>query len=94
MLIWTNFESFTNTYPNIGSLLQKFHFPLEIVFNFFVNTKGPGTSFQVKVFVEYFVNFFFYDVTQTDQISLRYCVYFPSYSAKFISWFILRHLMT
>ena len=51
MLIWTNFDSFANTYliisfSNRGSA------------KFVANTKGPGTSFQVADFVEFFDKFF------------------------------------
>ena len=29
-------------------------FAIEVVLNFFANTKGSGTSFQIAVFVEFF----------------------------------------
>ena len=48
MLFLTNFDSFAIT------IVAKFHFPIEIVLNLFGNTKGPGTSFQVAVFVKKF----------------------------------------
>ena len=38
-------------------------------------------------------NFPFRNMTKTDQISLTDCAYFPSYSVKCISCFILRNLM-
>ena len=31
MLMWKNFDSFSNYIWNINSLLQKFHFPMEVV---------------------------------------------------------------
>ena len=55
---------------------------------------GPGNSFQVTYFIEFFDNFFFCDITWTDQISLINCVYFSSYSVKCVSCFMLRHLIT
>ena len=33
MFIWTNFDSFAITYLIINRLLQKFHFPIEVVLN-------------------------------------------------------------
>ena len=45
MPIWTNF----------GSLLQKFHFSIEVVLK---KRKGPGASVQVAAFVEFFHSFF------------------------------------
>ena len=36
-------------YISISSLLQKFDFPIEVSAKFLVNTKGPGTSFQVLI---------------------------------------------
>ena len=33
VLVWTNFDSFTNTISNVSSLVQKFHFPIGIVLN-------------------------------------------------------------
>ena len=41
-----------------------------------------------------FFFFFFCNITQTYQISLSDCIYFPSYSVKCVSCFILRHFMT
>ena len=54
MLIWTNSDSFANTYLNTSSLLQNFLFSNKGCFYFFSDLKGPGTSFQVAVFVEFF----------------------------------------
>ena len=34
-------------------------FAIEVVLNFFANTKGSGTSFQIAVFVEFFGKVFF-----------------------------------
>ena len=44
MLIWINFDNFAIKYRGCAY--------------FFVKTKGPGTSFQVAVFVEFFDKFF------------------------------------
>ena len=38
----------------MSSLLQKFHFPTGVVVNILETQKGPGTSFQVAVFMEFF----------------------------------------
>ena len=35
-------------------MLQKFHFPIEVVLNSLQTLKGPGTSFQAAVFIEFF----------------------------------------
>ena len=58
MVIWTNFSSFAITC--LSSLLQKFHFSIEVVLNFLQIQKGPETSYQVACFVEFFDNFFFF----------------------------------
>ena len=55
MVIWAEFDSFANIY--LSSLPQKFHFPIEVVLNFFVNTKGRGT-FEIAVLAEFFDKFF------------------------------------
>ena len=60
---------------------------------FLGNTKEPGTSFQSTVFVEFFHKIILFGICQTGPISLTDCVYFPSYSVKCISCFMLRHLM-
>ena len=57
MLIWANFDSFANTYL-IRQLSSKVSFSNSGYAEFFVNTEGPETSFQVEVFVEFFDNFF------------------------------------
>ena len=43
---------------NISSLRQEFLFPIEVVLNSFQTKKGPGTSFQITVFVEFLINAF------------------------------------
>ena len=63
-----------------------FYFTLKALF-----VQGPGTSFQVEVFVDFFL--YIYNVTQTGQNSPTDYVHFPSYSVKYIC-FMLRHLMT
>ena len=85
--IWTNFDSFAIKY--LSRLLQKFHFPIEVVLN-----SGPGNSFQAAVFVEFRDEMISFGMmTYTGQISLTDCIYFPRYSAKCISHFMHRHLM-
>ena len=53
MLIWTNFDSFAikRQYKWIAS---KISFSSRGCAKFFANTKGPGTSFQAAVFVDFF----------------------------------------
>ena len=51
MLIWTNFDSFAIKYL-ISRLLQKFHFPTEVVFNSLETQMGLELVFIF--FVEYF----------------------------------------
>ena len=57
--------------------------------------KGPGTSVQVAVVLEFFhkIFSFVYNMIQTGEISLTDFVYFPSYPVKSISCFVLGHLM-
>ena len=41
MLIWTDFQSFIYYYvSNISSLLQKFHFPIEVLLSSLQTQKG------------------------------------------------------
>ena len=42
-------------------LLQKFHFPIEVVLNS-LHTEGPGTSFQAVVFVEFFGEIIYFEI--------------------------------
>ena len=57
MPIWTNSDGFANTY-DISSLLQKFHFSIEVV----LNPLETGTNVQVKIFVEFLNNFFTFGI--------------------------------
>ena len=50
---------------------------------FFANTEGPGTSFQVAVFVEFFDNFFSF-VIWHKMTKLTESFYIPSYLVKCI----------
>ena len=50
--------------------------------------KRIDTSFQITFFEEFFAEKFHFG-----QISLTDCVYLPSYSVKYSSCFLLRHLM-
>ena len=47
VLIWTNFDSFANTY--LYRLLQKFHFPIEVVLN--------SLSLELVSRLQFFMNF-------------------------------------
>ena len=42
----------------------------------------------------FLIKILFCNITQTDQILLSDCVYFPSYSVKWVSFFMLGHFMT
>ena len=52
--------------------------------------------YQVTFWQNFFVKkiFFLWNITQTSQVSLPDCVYFPSYSLKCFSCFMLTYLMT
>ena len=52
--IWTNFDSFANTYYQKLLSVQKFHFPVEVVFNSLPTKKGLELVFRSQVFVEFF----------------------------------------
>ena len=55
---------------------------------FFANTKGLETSFQVAVFAEFFDKIFSFVIWhKLAKFQLSDCVYFPSYSVKYISCF-------
>ena len=56
MLLWINFDIFAITYLMYFSL--KTSFSNRACAEFFAITKGPGTSFQDRVFVEFFDNHF------------------------------------
>ena len=47
MLIWTNFDSFAITY--LSGLLQKFHFPIEVVLNSLQTQKSLELVFRPQV---------------------------------------------
>ena len=53
MLIWTNFDKWY-WLSHIRSLLKKTPFSNRGCTQFFASIKGPGTSFQVAVFIEFF----------------------------------------
>ena len=53
MLIWTNFDGFAITYLISAAYFKKL-FSTSSCAYFFANTKGPETSFQIAVFVEFF----------------------------------------
>ena len=58
MLIWTNFDSFAITYiSDINSLLQKFHFPIEVMLDSLQTQKDLELVFR-PVFVAFFDEIF------------------------------------
>ena len=70
MLIWTDFESFAVTYPNISKTSKNLKSFKNLIFQFFANTKGPGTRFQAAILVKVFDKIFSFIVLHTGQISL------------------------
>ena len=56
MLIWTSFDSFTIIY--LTSLLQKFHFLIEVVPNSLQTKKDLEVAFRSQFFVEFFDKYF------------------------------------
>ena len=56
MLIWTNFDLLLHI--EYKQLVSKISFANRSYASFFVNTKGPGTSFQAAVFVKNFDKIF------------------------------------
>ena len=56
MLIWINFNSFAITY--LSSLLQKFHFPIEIMLNSLQTQKGLELVFSPQFLQECFDEIF------------------------------------
>ena len=79
---------------NISSLIQKFHFPIEVVYNYFQTQRSLALVFRPQILQNFFMKFFFCNMTWPSRVSLTDCVYFQSYSVKCISCFMLRHLMT
>ena len=69
VVIWTNFDSFANTY-----LTWVVYFHFQVSFSnrvcawFFANSQGLGTSSQVIVFLEFFYNFLC-DMTESNRTS-------------------------
>ena len=58
MLIWKDFESFAITYPILSGLLQKFHFPVEVMFNSLQTKKGLELVFRPQFWYNFLMNFF------------------------------------
>ena len=58
VLIWTNFGSFAKKY-NKSILLQKFHFPIEVVLNSLQTRKGLelvfGPQFSYNLLMKFFL---------------------------------------
>ena len=57
MLIYTNFASSANTY-NTSSLLQKFCFPIEVMFNSLQTQKGLELFFRLEYLEDFFIKGF------------------------------------
>ena len=74
--------------------MKKFIFQYRLCLILCKHTKEPGTSFQVAVYVKPFdeIIFLTYDINWPNFI--KDCIYFPGYSVKCISCFMLRYLMT
>ena len=76
--------------PNHHRLPKGFFF----TWNYLKIKKGldqfPGHIFYIIFLIK---KVFFWILHKTSQISLRDCVYFPSYSVKCVSYFMLTHLM-
>ena len=67
---------------NISSLFQKFHFPKEVVLNSLQAQMDLELVLRLRFLWVFWQLSFFWNMTQTSQISLTYCVYFPRYSVK------------
>ena len=62
MLIWTNFNSSAFIISNISSLLQKFHFPIEVVLNSLHTQKGLELVFMSQFLYNFLINFSFCNI--------------------------------
>ena len=71
----------------IGSLLQKLHFPIEVVPNSLQTQEGLELGFQVPVFAKFSDNFFSFLIWHKLARFHSQTMYFPSYSVKRISCF-------
>ena len=80
-----NYQNLSSTQTSSDSFLQKILLKLKKTWNWF-----PGDIFHVI----FWQNVFFRNFTWTSQISSPDWVYFPSYLAKCVSCFMLKHLMT
>ena len=83
----------------IAKLSKFFQISLQISSDSFLQRilwklKRPGTSFQTRIFLEFFDKKFSLVILHRLQISLADCVYFPSYSVKYVWCFLFGHLMT
>ena len=59
MLIWTIFDSLAITYiSSIKRLLQKFHFPTEVVLNSLQTKKGLELVFRPQFLQKFLMKFF------------------------------------
>ena len=79
-------------HTNKSSLLQKFHCPIEDVLKSLQKQKGLELLFRPQILQNFLINFFLLQYDLNWPIFIN-SVYFPSYSVKCISYFILRHLM-
>ena len=64
-------------------------------YSFTINSACNYTQhLQTTIFIKFLVKCFFCNITWTGQTSLPNCAYFPSYSVKCVSCFMLTHFMT
>ena len=75
-------------------LASKIYFPIEIMLDSSQTQKGLERVSRLQILQNFLIFFFLCIMTSTGQISLTGCVYFPSYSVKFVLCFMLIHLMT
>ena len=54
MLIWTNFDRLAIKKSNISILLQKFHFPIEVMLHSLQTQKGLELVFRTQFFLKSF----------------------------------------
>ena len=60
MLIWAKFDSFFYYVSNMGSLLQKIHFPIEVALNSLRTQKGLELVFRPQFLYNFFIKVFLF----------------------------------
>ena len=75
ILIWTNFRKLCYYISNISDLLQKFHFPIEVVLNSLQTKKGLELVFRPQFWYNFLMKFFLlkYDINWQNFIN-RLCL--------------------